>query len=179
MVTESLSGQPQRLVDFDAVLPQSIEIRRGGRTLALRDDVPMREVVRVFRLVEHQRAQPRDDATSSDALEAWYDELERMTRERCLAFVRHSYPEMTAEELDNWLGFDQQMQLVMLFFQIRSQRFSPPASAPTSDSAATTSPAATPTGRKAGRAAAADSSVMASRPTKRPGRVAGTTRPRR
>lgn len=123
------AGQPKRLVNFDSVLPEPIRVTRGGQTLDLRDDVPMVEVVRVFRVIEHQQALASQADMSAEQVEAWFEEMRRLTLERCLAFVRHSHPRMTADELGEWLDFEQQLQLVMLFFQIRSATLSRPPSA--------------------------------------------------
>lgn len=121
--------EPQiRLVDFDAVFPNTISIKRNGLQLDLRDDVPLEEVVRVFPMLERQDAL-RGQENASEFLAA-FEDVRRMALERCTAFIQHSYPNMTEDEVADWLTFEQQLQVVMLFFQARSSLSSAPLSAP-------------------------------------------------
>lgn len=156
------TGAPKRWINFDAVLPQTIEVTRGGRTLSLRDDVPMADTVRVFTLLELQdELRGRQGVTSSE-MQDWYARLSAATLDLATTFIQHSHPEMARDEVATWLDFEQQMQLVLLFFQIRSQTFSTPLSALTGGSPALASSAG-PAG-------------SANRASRRRGQAGGTTR---
>lgn len=129
-------AQPKRWINFDAVLPETIEVTRGGRTLHLRDDVPMEDTVRVLTLMELQDEQQSlrtREGFNAAMVQDWYARMSATALDLATAFVRHSYPEMTRDEVANWLDFEQQVQLVMLFFRLRSRRFSAPPSALTGD----------------------------------------------
>lgn len=112
----------KRLLDFDAVLPRLTTVRACGREIELRDDVPMREVVRVFDIIEAQQQMAEHGAefTAAESKQAFAD-LAALTLDCVTAFMQFTRPEMTRDEVDAWLDYDQQLAVVMLFFQTRSE----------------------------------------------------------
>lgn len=108
-----------RALNFDAIIPETIDVTKGGHTYALRDDVPMTTLVRVFGLMELQASVRGQNVTSVDA-EHWLLELQAKTLQICGGIFRHTLPEMTDDELAARFSFEEQLQLVMLFFTSRS-----------------------------------------------------------
>lgn len=173
-----------RTLNFDAVVVDTIDITKGGQTFSLRDDVPMTTLVRVFGLIEHQAAMKGRSKITPEQAEDWAAELEQRTLEICGAIFRHTDPEMTDEEIARLFSWEEQSQLVMLFFttrysalekQANEQNASLPPSAEESESSATP--------RRAGQAGQAaqrvSSATVSPRSRQSHGAVAATTRRKR
>lgn len=129
----------KRLVNLDAIMPQPVEIEANGKRMTLRADVPMRDAILVLPLMEKLQAVSDSIKSAEDAM-AWYDEVEPLVLERATAFIRHTDPAITPDDVKSWLNFDQQRELALLFFHLRLQKSSPllPAPSDASNASATT-----------------------------------------
>lgn len=115
---------------------------RVPRTWSLRDDVPVEVMLRVFDLMElaqeqQSRERPNADAAPEELLAAMrteraaFRQLIDLTVDTLLDIWRHSYPEMTAEQLRAYFNHEERMGLVRLFFTRRLVASSNPSSATT------------------------------------------------
>lgn len=163
-----------KALNFDAIIPETIDVTKGGQTYHLRDDVPMTTLVRVFGLMELQASVRGKEVTAADA-ERWLGELQAKTLQICGGIFRHSLSAMTDDELSGLFSFEEQLQLVMLFFTTRSLQ-----SRMQESGLSASSPAAMETTAMTGQAATASASAMGNRQTteRKRGTAAGTL-PRR
>lgn len=178
-----------RTLNFDAVVVETIDVTKHGKTYSLRDDIPMPVLVRVFELLDLQQSLRKREGTTSEDVAQWIYDLEELTLSICSDIFRHSLPEMTDEELAATFAFEEQMQLVMLFFTTRSQQLQPPRPAPTASSTETASQIETETEAVAPNRATRRGAVRSTRVTalatgsqdqnpQRRGRAVGTSQPR-
>lgn len=178
-----------KVLNFDAVVAETIDITKGGQTWRLRDDAPMAILVRTFALIEKQsELAGRKYATAEDAAR-WFTELQALTLELCGDIWRHTLPETTDAELDARFSFEEQLQLVMLFFTTRSSQLqrqrsalgtSSPTETTTATSDLTTSHRSQASSATESRPrASSTASSTAPRRQQRPGAAGATTPPRR
>lgn len=166
-----------RALNFDAIIVETIDVTKGGRTYKLRDDVPMTTLVRVFALLELQQSMRGREVVKAAEAAAWLDEQQALTLEICGAIFRHSLPELTDDELRTLFTFEEQLQLVMLFFTSRSLASLTQANAPSASSPTTmeTSGTETTTEPPAETAAASATGNRQQRRSTERGKGAGTT----
>ena len=169
-----------KALNFDAVVVETIAVTKHGQTWQLRDDVPMRTLVRTFALIEKQQelAGAAKGVTSLQADE-WLGELQDMTTRLLGEIWRHTpdYAEMRDEELAARFSFEEQLQLVMLFFTTRSQQLQQPANAPSASSPTTSQPPMSQQSSSQSDRSSATANRQRAR-GRTPGAVGGTSRRR-
>lgn len=173
-----------KALNFDAVVVETIDVTKYGQTWQLRDDVPMRTLVRTFALIEKQQELSGKKGVTPQQADEWLGGLQDMTLALLGDIWRHTpdYAEMRNEEIAARFSFEEQLQLVMLFFTTRSQQLQQQANA-----RATSSPTTTAASQSASQSSGPNrqqrraSSATASRqpaPGREPGAAAGTSRRR-
>jgi hypothetical protein len=131
-------------INFDSIVPETIDITKAGRTWKLRDDVPMVILLRTFGLqalneqIQTQLAAfnpALSNATEAQQLlDRVFGELTAATLAIFGDIVRHTYPEHTNEELAEAFTFEEQSQVVTVFFTHRLGSSNEPSPATPSDS---------------------------------------------
>lgn len=150
-------------LNFDTLTHDTVEISKRGRTWLLRDDVPAKTMMRAFGLFSTQErietaikaaqaAHPDDMDAAMAEFQASYDALEQQAAAHVGAIFRHTDPDITDEELRAVFSFEEMMQLVQLFFTLRSHRSSLPPGATSAPSTASTEPIPTSQQAKTNRA---------------------------
>lgn len=175
--TSPSEAKQRRVLNFDAIVVETIDVTKHGKTYSLRDDVPMTVMVRAFALQEQQLALREIEAPTVEQVEEWMAETAAQTLELCGAIFRHSLPEITDDEIVARFTLEEQTQLVMLFFSIRSAQLSRLANAPSGSSPS--QPQSETEATTAGLTQA--SSVTGNRQSRRSGQhgKAGATTPQR
>lgn len=153
-MVDDLSG-----INFDAITVATVEITKGGRTWALRDDVPASVMARGFRLAQlaqefRASLQRPDGALDPTQFEKFAIASEQEQVALALAIFQHTYPDLTREELLAAFNVNECEQIAGLFFQRRFGALPTPSAATDPSSAATeptstaTQPATTEGGRR-------------------------------
>lgn len=106
------------ILNLDALVGETVTIQKHGKRYALRDDMPMELMVRVFGLqtAGERLRDERDPEAQMRAFEAVRAEVASIL----LALLRFSLSPAEAEELAGSLTFDEQNQVIQLFFARRS-----------------------------------------------------------
>jgi hypothetical protein len=153
-------ARSQTLRSIDVLLPGVVEVHTGERTYRLRDDIGAMVGLLLFRL----QALARELPTFEQAAEMPVEEIEARSqaygREQvaaCGAIFRHTYPEMSDDEVARALPTEQARQeLILVFFTIRF----PPSTTPPSGPAGTTGePGQQPAGTAGDDAVSASSAL--------------------
>lgn len=109
------------IINVEPLAIQTIEVRSGDRLIwTLRDDVPAHVLIRAFEVVQlenaYQEAMKSNDANQmADAFKAYEDAI----RHHCGEIVRHSYPEVSDEEVGSVVPTRAQNEILRAFFSIR------------------------------------------------------------
>lgn len=144
-----------QVLNFDTLTYDTVEITKRGRTWALRDDVPTKTLMRAFSLLaiqerlqraiaEAQDEHPDDTEAALASVQARFEELERQAATLVGDIFRHSEPKITDATLLETFSFEELLNIVRLFFTIRSQALNQQPDASSASSAAATA-ASSPT----------------------------------
>lgn len=117
-----------RILNFDKVVTEIVTVAiNGGPTWELRDDVPAGTMAMAFRVFDLERemvelAQAEAPITIEDERRL-LDENEVATLDAVTAIVRHSYPEVTREQVAEALTPAQRGAVLQVFFPLLLRRF--------------------------------------------------------
>jgi hypothetical protein len=104
------------LLDLDAVTCDYIDIRKNGAIVwHLRDDPPTEQVLDILRLAPDNFFADIDQNDTQTMLAA-KNRYVVETLDVCLALFRHTYPDVTREEIQAVLDLTQQQQVLAAFF---------------------------------------------------------------
>lgn len=142
------------VLNFDTLTYDTVTLEKRGKKWTLRDDVPTKVLMRAFSMLaiqeqlqraiqQAQQAHPEDTQAALAAIEARFDDLERETASHVGAIFRHTDKSVTDDELLETFTFEDLLQIITLFFTIRSQASNPRPGASSASSRAAT--AASPT----------------------------------
>lgn len=139
-----------QVINFDEIRCEYVDVTKRGHTWHLRDDIPMEIMVRGFALRGiGERLQALGDANEEE-MAATFDDADEETVPVCADIFRHSYPDMTDDEIAATFSLEERMQLIQVFFQRRSAALQAQPVATSSATAAVA--AATPVNRMQRRA---------------------------
>ncbi len=147
-------------LDLKKTIASSADGTLEPRSWRLFDDIPVLEMLPVMHIGITEAKQPKleipaGQTATPEQLEAhyqrqlaWQNDLVAEVREVFGAIFRHSYPQMTDEELDQLFTHAERYQVVMHFFRLR---FSASSSASTgsADASSASTPAAAETSSEA------------------------------
>lgn len=118
-----------KILNFDAVTVDTVDITKGGTTYSLRDDVSAETVLPMFKLTEIRAKY--GDKPSYDQMMQFMDEQKTLLLEVCTAIFQFTpaYAAMTQDEVAALLTPEQRQQVCQAFFTLRFAPSSEPQNA--------------------------------------------------
>lgn len=121
------------ILNFDEITCEIVTVVKRGRRFDLRDDVPMEVLVGAFGMADlgARLKEARDEAMqaadgnggdlseASQSLRASFAEIAEETVPLCTDIFKHSYPDVSEDEIADLFSFEERMQLIRLFFTRR------------------------------------------------------------
>jgi hypothetical protein len=117
-----------RILNFEKVIVETVTVAvNGGPTWELRDDVPAGTLAMAFRVFDLERqmaSRPEGvEPLTLDDERRILDEGEAATLDAVTAIVRHSYPEVTREDVAEALAPSARGRVLQVFFPLLLRRF--------------------------------------------------------
>jgi hypothetical protein len=117
------------VLHFDTLTVSEVEIRIGGELRwTLRDDVPTATLLRAFEVIELEERLTATQGQGAAAAADAYAAYEAAVTTHCGAIIRHTYPDVTDDEVARTLSMGARLSVLKAFFSIRLPQFSRPRS---------------------------------------------------
>lgn len=124
---------PVTAINFDDVAVVTHRFTKDGHAWDLRDDLDsllMMEIYNtIFQAADIHGTVGAQLATQPEQLRQVIGQTRQIAEEMrgfCLRIFQHSYPALTADQLNAAFGYDEQVQIVQYFFSRRGNRSAPP-----------------------------------------------------
>ena len=104
------------VLNFDAITVATIDVTKGGKVYALRDDVPAEVLLRQFKLVEMRQAV--GDTPTYDSMTTYLAQQDAELLDVCTAIFQNTYPDMTQADVEKLLNAKERKSVCEAFFSL-------------------------------------------------------------